>query len=233
MKKLIILLLGGLIISACSLTGISGKGDVKKETREVGDFTGISVGGAFDVVVEQGSSNSVVIEADENLLEHIETAVEGGVLKIRTTQNIYKHKMLNAYVVLKEFESLKISGACDLKTRGTLRGDKVSMRLSGASDATISLECQELDYKASGSSDAVIKGKADRLYVDISGASDLKSTSFKVNDCKIETSGASDARVNVSNSLEADASGSSEVLYAGNPKDLDYETSGAAEVKPL
>ena len=48
--------------------GIKGNGNVVKETREVSSFDGIKVGGAFNVYLSQSGTESLTIEADENLL---------------------------------------------------------------------------------------------------------------------------------------------------------------------
>ena len=63
---------------------IKGNGNVKQESRNATAFTDISTSGAYKVVLEQGNTHSIRVEAEDNLLPYIETAISGGELKIHT-----------------------------------------------------------------------------------------------------------------------------------------------------
>ena len=58
-------------------------GRVATESRDARGFSGVAVSIPGKVVVRQGESPSVTIEADDNLLPEIETVVEDGALRIR------------------------------------------------------------------------------------------------------------------------------------------------------
>jgi hypothetical protein len=47
---------------------IKGNGQIKTETRQVNTFTSLTSQGSMNVEISYGSSNSLTIEADENLL---------------------------------------------------------------------------------------------------------------------------------------------------------------------
>ena len=55
--------------------GVRGDGNVIKETRSVSSFNGIEISGAFDVYLKQGTTEEVIIEADDNILPLIRTDV--------------------------------------------------------------------------------------------------------------------------------------------------------------
>ncbi len=67
---------------------IKGNGKVKKETRELGNYNSLASQGSIDVQIAYGNSNSVAIEADENLLPYIETLVENDKLLIKSKKNV-------------------------------------------------------------------------------------------------------------------------------------------------
>lgn len=70
MKKLLIALFALISLNtfAQKWETIKGNGQIKKETREVSKFTSLASQGSMDVKITYGNSNSIVIEADENLL---------------------------------------------------------------------------------------------------------------------------------------------------------------------
>lgn len=72
------------MVSSCWFLGpsVRGNGNVTKETREVGEFDQIKVSRGMNVYISQGTPASVVVIADNNLHEIIQTEVRGGVLKV-------------------------------------------------------------------------------------------------------------------------------------------------------
>ncbi len=74
MKRLLIALFALVSLTAYSQRWetVKGNSQIKKETREVSSFTSLTSQGPMDVQIAYGNSNSVTIEADENLLQYIE-----------------------------------------------------------------------------------------------------------------------------------------------------------------
>ena len=71
MKSLFILFLSLVFLASCDHK--TGSGNIVSETRQVSDFTGIAVGGGFEVEVKIGAVTTVVVEADDNIMKHIVT----------------------------------------------------------------------------------------------------------------------------------------------------------------
>lgn len=87
-----ILVLLSILISSCWFLGPSIKGnrDVTEKIRQVDEFDRIKVSRGMNVCITQGSPAKVMVIADNNLHEVIETKVEGGVLKITVKENIHR-----------------------------------------------------------------------------------------------------------------------------------------------
>ena len=71
-----------LVLGGCSV--VSGSGQVKSETRQVSGFTGIELSGNGEVTIEQGDTESLTIEADDNVLPVLTSEVEDSVLRLGT-----------------------------------------------------------------------------------------------------------------------------------------------------
>ena len=212
-------------------TGIEGDGKVVKEERKISSFDGLDIGGAFHVYLTQGSQEALTIEADENLLEVIETKVTGGTLEISTTKSIKDYEELNVYITFKELRDMEISGACHLTGENKFSLSDMDMDFSGACNITLELEANELDCDFSGASQVDLSGRCDRMKLDVSGASDYDAYELEVGTLDADISGAAHARVNVADELTADVSGASSLKYKGDPKVTHRDVSGAASMK--
>ena len=89
---------------------------IVKKTRSVEKFTGIKVGGAFNVILKQGNSYKLVVEAEEDLHDDIRTRVKGDVLHIDLDWDwSWKdHEKITIYVDFVDLDYLNVSGAADV-----------------------------------------------------------------------------------------------------------------------
>lgn len=211
------------------LNGVDGNGNVKMETRDVSAFDEIRVGGAFNVILTQGDSETLKIEADENLLPLIETKVKGNTLVISTRENIRDSKKLNLYITFKDIELLDVSGACEVTNEGVLNFSNIRLEGSGASEISLQMNADKLRCHYSGASEIELAGKAKECIAELSGASEFKAYDFVVEDLEMNISGAGEAKVNATVSLKVEVSGAGSVRYMGNPS-IDQRVSGAGSV---
>jgi hypothetical protein len=93
-----------------------GSGTSASETRTVSSFTNIDVSGAVNVYIKQDSVSSVKVEADDNLLQYIETRIEGNTLVIETEDGIWLHprRDINVYISNPSYSYFEVSGASKL-----------------------------------------------------------------------------------------------------------------------
>ncbi len=232
MKNFLYLLAFATLLTACE-PGLEGNGNVQEETREAAPFDKIEVQGNFDIFIKPGNYSAITINADENLLPHIESYVRGGELHVKTAERISHFKKLELYITMQEFNGADLSGACELEGKGQLRGKDVEMDFAGAVEATLELICDKLDVDMSGACELTINGEGRRAKFEISGAGQVNAREFTTENCQVEISGAGEANVFATNKLNVDVSGAAEVRYGGNPGEVKQDVSGAATVKPF
>ncbi|MGZ3867050.1 MAG: GIN domain-containing protein, partial [Bacteroidia bacterium] len=83
----------------------------------------------------------------------------------------------------------------------------------------------------SGAATISLNGNCNKLEAIVSGAASLKAENLIAENANVNTSGASTAKVNVTNRLEGNASGASTLKYSGSPKETQLNQSGASNVK--
>jgi hypothetical protein len=209
------------------------------EDRHLSGFTSVSVAGSFDVVITQGSSESVKVTAPSDVINRIITEVEGGVLKIYTkSDNDWHwfdggHKKIMIYVAIKDVNGVSLSGSGDVSFREGLRGGAFRLKLTGSGDVSGKLWVKNLDVNLAGSGDIKISGSADNSNVSVAGSGDYTANGLVTNTASVRVAGSGDARVNVSQKLDASVVGSGDVYYTGSVKSVSTSKIGSGDVSRM
>lgn len=219
MNKLIASTLGfiallAMITSAC--TGV-----LTTETREVSDFHEVSMSTFGEVLITQGDTESLTVEAPSNFLRYLETYVEDGVLYIAQRRGFFGGPANRVVFTLsvKELDGLNLSGAGTIKVLDGLQCTNLNINLSGAGSIEVDdLAAESLNASLSSAGAIIIAGKVNSQSVNLSGvggyeAGDLESRSTLVN-----LAGAGGAVVWVTEELDVSISGVGSVSYYGDPR---------------
>ena len=237
MKKLLVALFALISLNSFAQRWetIKGNGVVKKETREVSDYTSLVSQGSMNVQIAYGNSNSIVVEADENLLPHIETVVENGKLLIRSKKNVNlksKSKMV-VYVSMTKINSLQLSGSGNINGDGAfINSGKTEIAVSGSGNIKLSFDSfNELDLALSGSGNMDLKGNAAKnIDASVSGSGNIECSNISSNDVVAKLSGSGNIKVYANNSIDAKISGSGNVYYKGNASNINSKIAGSGKV---
>ncbi|MBV8389677.1 MAG: DUF2807 domain-containing protein [Mucilaginibacter sp.] len=210
----------------------------KIEDRHITGFHAVDVGGSFDVYITQGSSESVKVEAPDNIIDHIITEVDNGVLKIynKNDRNFHwgdlfgNHKKIAVYIVAKDLNAISVSGSGDVYFKEGIRTNALRLRVSGSGDLYGRVEVKTLESGVSGSGDVKISGRAENSAVNVSGSGDFEARGLVTVNTIVHVSGSGDASVNASNSVVASVSGSGDIRYTGGAKSVSSSKSGSGDV---
>jgi hypothetical protein len=213
--------------------GVSGSGNVITETRKVSGFDAISLEYPAKVFITQGTSESLKIEAEDNLLPDLKAEVNNGTLEIFYQKTSGKHiiptKPIVINIMVKDLADVEFSSAGELKIDG-LKSDDLSVDLNGAGDLELNnINIQKLSVNLSGAGSMAASGTADELDVNISGFGDFKSPDLHGKSANVNISGAGSAIVWVDEKLDAEISGAGSVNYYGAAK-VDKQINGVGSV---
>ncbi len=214
------------------INSIDGNGNVVKEERTVTSFSKIDISGGFEVLINQGKEEKLELEVDENLLELIKTETKNNTLIIKSDKSIGKAKSLKLYISVVNLEDIDVSGAVELKNKGTFEGENLEIDVSGAADIDLKVDLEDLSMDMSGASETTLSGTANHFEIELSGAGELEAEKLKTRNAIVEISGAGSAVVHAKKTLRVEVSGAGSVKYKGNPK-VTKDISGAGSVKKL
>ncbi|MGH2619225.1 MAG: head GIN domain-containing protein [Anaerolineales bacterium] len=220
-------------ISVPSFSAVSGSGEIVTVTKDFIDFDRVEIGSAFDATVQQGDTFAIVIRIDDNLEEYLRVNQVGQTLELGLEPDRVfglGSTTLEAEITMPTLSGVETSGASQITLAGFESSQSLRVVASGASSVAGEIQAGDTSMKASGASSISLAGGAANLALEVSGASSVDLEAFPVADLHAELSGASSAVVNVSGTLDVEASGASELSYLGNPTLGSVNTSGASSV---
>jgi putative autotransporter adhesin-like protein len=204
---------------ACStittgMNQVTGSGNLITETRTVGLFTSIELDGSADVKVTLGTTQSVTVEADDNIVSLIETTVTNGKLIIGTKSltNITSKDGVHVTVVTASLKGVKLSGSGNIDVTG-MTGPDLSVELPGSGNITIS-------------------GAADRMTIDLQGSGNVFCNELKAHSAVVSLKGSGNVKVYADKTLDANLSGSGNIQYTGNPAQVTKSVTGSGSITP-
>ncbi len=224
-------------ISFSSCQDIQGNGHVITETRTVGTFHSISAKGSMDIYLIPVSSPSgdyqIKLEGESNVLQYIQTHVDGGTLVLDTKSgfNVSTHGDLKAYINVPQLKDVNLYGSGDIIGKDTLfSDDKMGFGLYGSGDVKVAVHAPEIEGNLLGSGKLDLAGYTQDLSVSITGSADFAGESLKAENAKISIMASGDATVYASVKLDANIMGSGDIYYYGNPATVTRSVKGSGEV---
>ncbi len=237
MKKTTLLLFAILALgtTSCVIGGwdnfVTGNGHVVEESRDISGFTGVLISSGIDVYLSEGDHFEVRVEADENLLDVIETNMNGSMLEVGTDRvNIRNAKSKKVYVTLPELFALKISSAGDCEGLTLFHCDDLDLSVSSAGDLSLEVKARRIDLGISSSGDVKLAGETEVFDVSLSSAGDLHAFDLEAGRVKVNVSSAGDARVNAREEISMSASSAGNIYYMGDAKVIRSSTSSAGDI---
>lgn len=226
------------ILTACNTYGT---GNIITETRTVDNFEQLSLSIHADVILTQGKETSLQIEAEDDLIDKIQTTVRNGELSIELKRgflSLSPTKPIKIYVTMQDITGLDIQASGDI-VASEINTHSLNLQISGSGNMDIEgITTDALNIDISGSGDAEIDAvTADTLNIDISGSGDIEinegatteqttrisgSGGYHAKEVQgevafIRISGSGNVETWVQESLEVNISGSGDVSYYGRP----------------
>lgn len=218
---------------AANRPSVFGSGTIETDERVVTGFHAVTLAGSGDLIITQGSTEGLEIEADDNLLPFIKTTQDGGELIIHWDESINPRpsKAVRYHLTVKSLDSISLSGSGTVSADEFV-GEALKVSISGAADATFPhLRTKDFTLSISGSGSLKAGGTTDSFTIKVAGSGDVKAVGLRANAVRVSVAGSGDAEVWAEDSLNVTVSGSGVVRFKGEPKKLEQSVAGSGSVK--
>jgi hypothetical protein len=212
-----------LLFGACRFVGgkrITGNKKVVVQQRSMSGFEGVEVAGPIKVYITQGSDFSVKVEAEENLMDYIETDIEGNILEINFKRNyrIRSHKDIKVYVTAPQFTDLQVAGSGGIWSQSKItHPSEINIDIAGSGDVVADVDAPRINTEIGGSGSTILKGTTKDFRIEIAGSGEIRAFDLLSETVNLEIAGSGDAQVFASKQLDVEIAGSGDVVYKGSP----------------
>jgi len=245
MKKRIIPLMAVMVLLAIALSScvvpfrgvVRGSGNIITETRQVSDFNKVQLDGAGTLTIIKGVSESLQIEADDNVLPELTSDVTGNTLVLGIEENWWQKAIIPTqgieYVLtVTGLSNITINGAADLYLDG-FETDSLTIEINGAGNITVSdLAANAFEFEINGTANSDLSGEVDDLSIMVNGMGNVQAGDLQTSTADIEINGLGNGTIWVTDSLSVSISGGGSLSYYGFPT-VSQDISGAGDITSL
>ncbi len=236
MKRYLSLLLS-IIVSALSLSSciflgpsVKGNGHVVKETRHISGFDKIEASTGLEVSLVPDSTEFVLVEADENLHEVIETELRHETLSIYSRERIRHAEAKKVFVHFIKLEKIQSSSGSMVRSQNIVTSNTIEVSASSGSQQFLEINAENFKGKCSSGAQIFLSGKADNANVRASSGAQFKAEDFITNDCMADVSSGAHIWIGVKDHFNGEASSGGHIYYSGDPERTDTKTSSGGSI---
>jgi hypothetical protein len=183
---------------------INGNGKLVTVDVPVQSFTALDASGIYELKLTQGNSESVKVEADENLQSYFSIHNNGGTLVIDTkglnNKNLHVKNKMRVYVTFKNLKTIELKTVCNISSSNDLSFEELDLTNRSVGNVDLDLKATRLNLENSSVGNVNLSGQAENAVMKNSGvgAAEVNATKgLKVKDSflgKVKNRGAATAR---------------------------------------
>ena len=209
-------------------TQIIGSGELVTENRAIGSFDRLAIDGPVNVVIRQGATRSLVITAEDNLIDLVRARSEGGTLSLDTTGSFRTRIGIRAVLTVPSLDSVAINASGDVRFDGW-NARAIDLAIGGSGDIELGGEVGDVRALIGGSGDIDLSpARLSYVDADIEGSGAIRMGSLRKLDATINGSGTIEA--GVVGELDALLNGSGEIRYRSADRILRQERNGSGRI---
>lgn len=216
-------------VSGCvdhATTIVRGNGVVIEERRDLAPLSELSIDGELDVRVHvigtgalaesRGPETQVFLEGSENLLEYVETTVEGDRLSLRYADGVRLDPRPTIEIRIGRLEAIRARGKGHIVVDGVGAGDHAPGSLL---------------VDATGSVDLRVEGEVEELEVEQTGSGTVDLSRLFASKLAHTADGSGECRVHVRDEASIEITGSGVVVLDGPVTDVREKISGSGRLR--
>jgi len=235
-KYLLATLVIAIVVSSC----VIGVGSNVKYTTlpvegkdmPVTSFSAIKANGVFDLILQQGTSESVVVKGQYP--SDLKVTNEGNTLIIIDTVTNHSnigHRRTEIYVTFKHVDAIETESVGKIESADTITTSRFTYESDGVGSSDLLIHADSVTASENGVGALTIAGKAHFATIEDNGVGALKAQDFKVHILHATVSGVGAAKVYADSEIYLSVNGVGGLTYYGPAKVMENISGGVGKVQ--
>ena len=214
-----------------SCTGQQGSGNALTQTRRVSDFNRIYVKGSMQLNITQSDTYSVMVTADDNVVNGILTPVKDGRLIIENRKHV-NHADIIVNITTPTINNIEIVGSTETCISGKFNVHDIDIHLDGSGNFL----CNELEsdgivrFFTKGSTNVNVSGHATSFACKCEGSGNIIADHLEAGNVTARLNSSGNVFVKTNGTLNVAISASGSLFYNGTPQNIVKKIYGSGSV---
>ncbi len=234
LAKILVTFCLSLACCSCNIVfdGIKGQGEVIKKERTINEnFDAVKASRGLDVILVGDGENKVVVEANENLHEHIEVYVKDNTLHVTSDENIFYADEKNVYVSYDQLNKVHVnSGASITSSEPVVQKDLALSATSGA-DIKLKVKAETLTTSVTSGAMMNLEGKVNNHKASATSGADIRAEDLLSLISEAKATSGAHIRIHAKNEFTGKATSGADVVYYGNPEKVSENDNSGGSVR--
>lgn len=182
------------------------------------NFESLKIVGPFKISIAQGDEYRVMLSGYEGTIDELDVFEKDGILTIAYDEediDIYRgYRKIKLRIIMPNLSRLDVKGAAIGDIAG-FEEEKMTIRMSAASELTIDADVNLLDLRLSSASTLDLIGQGNVMEAKLSSAATLNAYKFDAQNVSVKVSSGAKAKVYATETLSIKASTLGDVKYRG------------------
>lgn len=209
-----------------------GDGELAVDERSLAGFDAVVNASALDVEVTVGEGDAVRVVCDANLLDRVETVVDGGVLRIDRAglYGLHPRAGCRVEVEVEHLRAARNSGSGEVRTLGVAT-ELTEIHQEGSGSITVdALTVTHADVSSTGSGSVHLAGTIGDVAFVSTGSGGIHARELLADTAQVRSTGSGGVELHASELVDAELTGSGDIHVWGSPDDRHTRVTGSGRV---
>ncbi|MBD2769881.1 DUF2807 domain-containing protein [Hymenobacter sp. BT664] len=213
---------------------VQGSGTLAARIQSVSSFTRLHLSVHGTVELRQSTEEKVIIEADDNLLDHVGVTNAGRTLFITTEDKLRRpaYSQLHVTVYLRQLQHLDIASEGHVTCGAPLVAvEPLEIKIRSVGNTQLQVQADVLNLHSACEGRVEVAGTAREVKLTNLAEGDLDCDALTAQHLRLRNLGAGNVRVRAQETIHLQHLGQGFVHYAGTARLLDVRHYGAGEIR--
>ncbi len=210
------------------IIGINAKAS-EAETRNLAEFTSISIFGNLNVRLVKSDSTYVILKGNKDFFSSVTSNVSDDKLSLKFTKTGGENT-IDAIVYYKDLKEIIGKAGANIASSSVIDGPNLKLKLAQGSQAVLELSTINTEIRLVQASKLTLKGRSISLSIACNSGASVRGLDMKSDKTTIKAVTGGVVVINLEGDVNLSALSGAVIVYSGNPKTISQKVSTGGKI---